>query len=117
MEYRIENISDCRIVYLKGDLDLYTTVKFREIIGEDGEHSESNYIINLKDVGYIDSCGIGALLFFFSTVKKKNYEFYLTCLGESVFEVLKLNQLIKFFPVSESVSSALFEMSAKERVK
>jgi anti-anti-sigma factor len=115
MEYHIENMEGCRVVYLKGDLDLYTTVKFRDIIGEEGEHSDSNFIIDLKDVGYIDSCGIGALLFFFSAVKKKNYDFYLTCLGESVFEVLKLNQLIRFFPVSESVSSALLEMNAKGR--
>ena len=65
------------------------------------------FIINLEQVDYIDSSGIGALIYINSTIKKMNLKLAISNIHGSVKKVIELTKLMGYFPIANSVEEAL----------
>jgi anti-sigma B factor antagonist len=108
MDIRIENSPVCDIVRLSGDFDLYGSprIKLRitDMIAEQGMR---NLVIDLAEVKYIDSSGVGALLYFFSMAQKERCGFFVSSLTPPVHHVLQLTQLVKFLPIAKTAADAV----------
>ena len=65
------------------------------------------FIINLEQVDYIDSSGIGALIYICSTIKKMNLKLAISNIHGSVKKVIELTKLMGYFPIANSVEEAL----------
>ena len=65
------------------------------------------FIINLEQVDYIDSSGIGALIYISSTIKKMNLKLAISNIHGSVKKVIELTKLMGYFPIANSVEEAL----------
>ena len=50
------------ILDISGEIDLYNAPEIKDIVNKLIEQKKYNLIINLKEVTYIDSSGIGAVL-------------------------------------------------------
>ena len=77
MELKIRKNGDVYIIDVNGEMDLYNSYKLKELVMKMIEKNVKIFIINLEQVDYIDSSGIGALIYICSTIKKMNLYFYI----------------------------------------
>jgi anti-sigma B factor antagonist len=71
------------------------------------EKKIENFIINLNDVEYIDSSGIGALIYITSTIRKMNLRMAIANVRGSVKKVIELTKLTSFFPIVATLEEAI----------
>lgn len=107
MELKIRKNGDVYIIDVNGEMDLYNSYKLKELVMKMIEKSVGLFIINLEQVDYIDSSGIGALIYICSTVKKLNLKLSISNIHGSVKKVIELTKLMGFFPIANSVEEAL----------
>lgn len=107
MELKIRKNGEIYIIDVNGEMDLYNSYKLKELVMKMLEKNVKNFIINLEQVDYIDSSGIGALIYICSTMKKKNLKFAISNVHGSVKKVIELTKLMGYFPIANSVEEAL----------
>ena len=88
-------------------MDLYNSYKLKDLIIKMLDKKVNKFIINLNDVEYIDSSGIGALIFICSTLKKSNLNLYISNIRGSVKKVIELTKLTGYLPLIGTVQEAL----------
>jgi anti-sigma B factor antagonist len=107
MDLKIRKNDQIYIIDITGEMDLYNSYKIKELFLKMVEKKIENFIINLNDVEYMDSSGIGALIYITSTVKKMNLKLALTNIRGSVKKVMELTKLTGFFPITGTVEEAV----------
>lgn len=107
MELKIRKNKEVYIIDVSGEMDLYNSYKLKELIMKMIERDIKNMIINLDEVDYIDSSGIGALIYICSTVKKLNLKLFITNIHGSVKKVIELTKLMGYFPITNSLEEAI----------
>ena len=107
MELKVRTAGEVHIIDVEGEMDLYNAYKLKELSISLLEQKISRIIINLQDVDYMDSSGIGALIFICSTIKKQNLKLALTNIHGSVKKVIELTKLTSYFPIGETMDDAL----------
>lgn len=66
-----------------------------------------NFILNLGDVGYIDSSGLGELVSLFTTVRNKQGDVKLLNLTAKAKDLLQMTKLLTVFDVYDDESKAI----------
>jgi anti-sigma B factor antagonist len=110
MELKIRKNGDNYIIDVNGEMDLYNSYKLKELVMKMLEKKVVKFIINLENVDYIDSSGIGALIYICSTIKKMNLKLIITNIHGSVKKVIELTKLMGYFPISNSIEEAIQRM-------
>jgi anti-sigma B factor antagonist len=90
-----------RITLGDGSALLRTTV--RKLL----EENRTRILINLADVDYIDSSGIGELVQAYTSVKNRGGELKLLHLTKKVKDLLQITKLFTVFDVYENEASAV----------
>ncbi|MBA2621206.1 MAG: STAS domain-containing protein [Acidobacteria bacterium] len=85
----------------EGSVALRTTI--RRLISE----GKKNILLNLGQVGYVDSSGIGELVSSFTTVNKEGGKLKLLNLTQKIQDLLAITKLLTVFDVYDSESDAL----------
>ena len=107
MELRHSQRSQCSIIDIHGDLDLYNAFKLKDLTSRLTAEHVLGMVINLDDVKYIDSTGVGAVIYSYVQCKNAKISFFLTNVHGSVRRVIELTKLIGFLPIVETVDEAL----------
>jgi anti-sigma B factor antagonist len=94
---------DCsgRITLGEGSIVLRDIVK--DLLGK----GNKKILLNLGDVNYIDSSGIGELVSAFTTVKNQGGELKLLNLTKKVHDLLQITKLYTVFDVRDDEASAI----------
>jgi anti-sigma B factor antagonist len=97
------NIVDCsgRITLGEGSVVLRDTVK--DLLAK----GQKKILLNLGDVNYIDSSGIGELVSAFTTVKNQGGELKLLNLTKKVHDLLQITKLYTVFDVKDDEAAAV----------
>ena len=97
------SIVDCsgRITLGEGSVVLRDAV--RELISK----GHKKILLNLGDVSYIDSSGIGELVSAFTTVRNQGGELKLLNLTKKVHDLLQITKLYTVFDVREDEANAI----------
>ena len=111
MELKIRKNGEIYNIDVNGEMDLYNSYKLKELVMKMLEKNVKKFIINLEQVDYIDSSGIGALIFICSTIKKMNLKLSISNVHGSVKKVIELTKLMGYFPISNSVEEAILSLS------
>ncbi|MGD6818532.1 anti-sigma factor antagonist [Metabacillus sp. 84] len=93
----IENMDQHTKVTVAGEIDAYTAPKLREELLPLADESEPKLVINLRDVSYMDSTGLGVFVGLLKNVRKNNGELQLVELSERLerlFTITGLNDII-----------------------
>ena len=107
MEINVKRDGARSIVYVSGDIDLYTSPKLRETVLElYRKRDQKTVIVNLTEVHYIDSSGIASLVEGLQESKKVEARFVLVGLNEAPRHVLELTRLLNVFEIAESEEEA-----------
>ena len=107
MELKVRKYSSTFIIDVNGEMDLYNSYKLKELVLKMIERKIGQFIINLENVDYIDSSGIGALIYICSTIKKINMKLQIANIHGSVKKVIELTKLMGYFPISNSIEEAI----------
>jgi anti-sigma B factor antagonist len=96
-------IVDCsgRITLGEGSVVMRDVVK--DLLGK----GQKKILLNLGDVNYIDSSGIGELVAAFTTVRNQGGELKLLNLTKKVHDLLQITKLYTVFDVKDDETSAV----------
>jgi anti-sigma B factor antagonist len=96
-------IVDCsgRITLGEGSVTLRETVS--QLLGK----NQKKILLNLGDVNYIDSSGIGELVSAFTTVRKQGGDLKLLNLTKKVHDLLQITKLYTVFDVKDDEAVAV----------
>ena len=86
------------IIDLQGKLTLGSgDVQLRQIIRDVLDRGEKGILLNLANVGYMDSAGVGELVASFTTAEASGADLKLLNLTSKVRDLLQFTQLISVF--------------------
>jgi anti-sigma B factor antagonist len=96
-------IVDCsgRITLGEGSITIRDTV--RELLSK----GQKKILLNLGDVSYIDSSGIGELVSAFTTVRNQGGDLKLLKLTKKVHDLLQITKLYTVFDVKDDETAAV----------
>jgi anti-sigma B factor antagonist len=89
-----------RIVF--GDEAAFLRTKLKEILS-----TSKKIVLDLSEVTYIDSGGLGTLVGCYSTARSAGADIKLAGLGQRVRDVLQITKLVTVFEVYDSEQKAL----------
>ncbi|HOX33681.1 MAG TPA: anti-sigma factor antagonist [Spirochaetales bacterium] len=112
MELKIRKNGDNYIIDVNGEMDLYNSYKLKELVMKMLDKKVGRFVVNLQNVDYIDSSGIGALIYICSTIKKMGLKLVITNIHGSVKKVIELTKLMGYFPIAPTIDEALQRMEA-----
>lgn len=110
MEATVDRYVDHTLVSLRGELDLYNASRLREIITAESMQGSAALLINLTDVSFIDSSGIGALIHGKGLFQKSGRVFALCSLQPSTQAVFRMTRLEAFFKIFADEETAVREL-------
>lgn len=92
------------LIQVSGEIDAYTAPKLREELMPLAEEDHQVMIVNLKDVTYLDSTGLGVFVGLFKQLQKNNGELKLIQLSDRLmrlFEITGLSNIMNLTANSE----------------
>jgi|SRR4030095_13874461 anti-sigma B factor antagonist len=102
---RIEGVN---IVDLSGRITIGEgTIVLKEAVRNLLQRNEKKILLNLADVSYIDSSGIGELVSSFTTVGNQGGKLKLLSLTKKVHDLLSITKLLTVFEVFEDEAKAI----------
>ncbi len=104
--------NDIVLISLDGEIDLYTASDLRDAIFEQIDSNKIKIIIDLENITYIDSSGIGTLITSLSKLKKINGNMSIIHVYDSVKKVFELTKLTTFFKIFGSEQEAISFLSS-----
>ena len=107
MELKIRKHGETYIIDVNGEMDLYNSYKLKELVMKMLEKKVEKFIVNMENVEYIDSSGVGALIYICSTIKKLNHKFMIANIHGSVKKVIELTKLMGYFPIANNLDEAI----------
>lgn len=88
---------DYKLVELKGDLDIYAEDEFRDFIELELENSDKNLVIDIKDLDYLDSTGLGLFMKIYKKVNEKGNSVKIINPKENILKLFKITDLTEVF--------------------
>jgi anti-sigma B factor antagonist len=90
------------LIQLAGEIDAYTAPKLREELLSLAEGGNKTMIVNLKDVTYLDSTGLGVFVGLFKELSKNNGELKLIELSNRLYRLFEITGLSNIMNISAS---------------
>ena len=86
-----------------------TVDAFREELGawQEVEHDVHNYVIDLEQVDFMDSAGLGTLIAVLKRVTERGGDMKIACLQKKPRMVFEITRAYKVFEIYESVEDAV----------
>lgn len=115
MNIDVRKTGDVRVLDCKGRITLgEETMAVRNKVRETLNDGSKKIVLNLADVPYIDSSGVGELVSNFTTVTNAGGQLKLLNLTKKIRELLAITKLLTVFEVydSEEKAVASFELPA-----
>jgi anti-sigma B factor antagonist len=101
-------LEDITIVDLSGEIKLADGARvLRDIVKGLLSKGEKKILLNLADVSYIDSSGVGELVGAFTSVRNQGGEMKLLQLTKKVKDVLVITKLLTVFDVKDDEAAAI----------
>ncbi|MBL8993564.1 MAG: STAS domain-containing protein [Spirochaetia bacterium] len=107
MEIKTRTVDGVVILDIDGEIDLYNAPEIKDTIKAQMDGGHKKIIINLENVSYIDSSGIGALISSLSNLKKIGGGLKIINVYDSVRKVFELTKLTSFFEIYDSEEEAV----------
>jgi anti-sigma B factor antagonist len=95
-------------------VDLYSSTRLREALMKSIQSGGPSVLINMKDVGYIDSSGIATLVEALQLTRQTQTRFGLFALRSNARSVLELSRLDKVFNIFEDEREALDKIASTQ---
>lgn len=98
LEISVKEGTNSNIAYVSGEVDVYTASKLKETLNPLAEQENKDLFVDLTDVDYIDSTGLGIFIGTLKITEKSGSRLKLKGLNSRVrrlFEITGLNEVIE----------------------
>jgi anti-sigma B factor antagonist len=104
MKVNIEKHQDDKEIFVSvsGEIDAYTAPKLREELLPLTEGKNNVITVNLKDVSYLDSTGLGVFVGMFKQLKKNDGELKLVELSDRLKRLFHITGLSHVMSISDN---------------
>ena len=103
----VKRIEKCAIVVLSGEVDLHQSPALHAELLEIAKDRPEKFILDLREVGYIDSSGVGTFVDVFRRVNGYKGKMVLVGLNDRVRSVFEITKLDRFFTICDTEEEAL----------
>jgi anti-sigma B factor antagonist len=108
MKIETRTVGDVHVLDCSGKITLGEgTMAIRNTVREVLKNGGKKIVLNLGDVNYIDSSGIGELVSTFTTVTNQGGQLKLLNLTKKIQELLQITKLLTVFSVYQSEQDAI----------
>ncbi len=97
MEIEVQERENSVFLKVHGDIEMMSIKTFKQKLFEIGQNTAKDIEIDLSEVDYIDSSGVGVLISLLKLQKKKEKELIIEKVSSKVLNVLKLSSLSDVF--------------------
>ncbi|MBF0409595.1 MAG: STAS domain-containing protein [Candidatus Riflebacteria bacterium] len=101
IDSRIEDKEKKKFFFLDGEFDIHQTKELRSRIMEELNDGDWSYIMDLRRVFYMDSSGLGMLVYLRKEINRRGGKLVIEGLNESVLNVFRMTRLDDFFELSD----------------
>ncbi len=98
---------DVSLLTLEGPINFTARKTLGELVNTDLAQGRRNFILDLSDVSFIDSSGLGVLVTCFTTIRKQGGQLKLVEVPDNVRTLLEMTKLTDFFEICASTADAL----------
>jgi anti-sigma B factor antagonist len=113
MKTNIRKSGDVNILDLRGKITIGEgDVLLRKHVKTLIEKGEKNVLVNMADVSYMDSSGIGELIASYTTVARKGGKMKLVNLSPKIKDILQITQLMSVFDIYDDEDEAIASFSS-----
>jgi anti-sigma B factor antagonist len=94
------------VVVVGGEIDVYTAPKLRDRLVDLVNAGNYHLVIDLEDVDFLDSTGLGVLVGALKRVRVHQGSLRLVCTQERLVKIFTITGLAKVFAIYDSVEAA-----------
>jgi anti-sigma B factor antagonist len=94
------------VLRLSGELDLRNVAKVRHAIREMTERPNTDMIVNISELDFIDCSGLGVLVGGLAHVRGHDGSMKLACNNQRILNVFAITRLTKLFDIYETDDAA-----------
>lgn len=98
---------DVVIVTVSGEVDVYTAPQLRSALEERIAAGHTRIVVDLKDVGFLDSTGLGVLVGRLKALKKLEGWLRVVCTDERILRLFGITGLDRVLAVHDTVDAAV----------
>ena len=98
---------DKTVVSVAGEIDVYTAPKLREQIVQLVEDGRYHLVVDMEQVEFLDSTGLGVLVGGLKRVRAHDGSLLLVCTQERILKFCRITGLTKVFPIHATVADAV----------
>lgn len=99
MDIEVKDSDTSVNIIVNGDIEMMTIKNFKQKLFEIGQNIDKDIEIDLSNVDYIDSSGVGVLISLLKLQKKKGKNLEISKVSPKVLNVLKLSSLSDVFNI------------------
>ncbi len=110
LEIQIHDHSTYTVCRPVGELDAYTVPQFRDVLASVGP--AQRLLIDLSEVPFMDSAGLGALIGGIRRVREADGEVAVACNRPTLMRLLHTTGFDRIVPVTETVDEAVAALTA-----
>ena len=117
MQTGMRQVGDVTLLDISGRITLGEgNVILRDIVRDLADKGDMKIVLNLAEVNYIDSSGLGELVKTHTTISNKGGELKLTNLNKRVSDLLQMTRLSAVFDIQKDEASAIKSFGTSQAV-
>jgi anti-sigma B factor antagonist len=105
-------VDDRTVVEVGGEIDVYTAPKLREALIELVQGGTYNIVVDMEQVEFLDSTGLGVLVGGLKRVRSHDGSMTLVCTQERLLKIFRITGLTRVFEIHPDVDAAVAATSA-----
>lgn len=114
MKIKEEIEGSARILHIYGNMAMDENAELKKLLQPYLEDASlTGIILDLKNVGFIDSSGVGLIVGIYKTLQRAEKRFVLMSLNDRHREILNITQLDKILTIAEDRKNALEAFAAE----
>lgn len=95
------------VIEVGGEIDVYTAPRLREQLTELVDSGRYEIVVDMSDVEFLDSTGLGVLVGGLKRVRTHEGSMHLVCTHERILKIFRITGLTRVFPIHDSVAAAV----------
>jgi anti-sigma B factor antagonist len=99
--------SEHTVLEVGGEIDVYTAPQLRERLIELVEGGRQHIVVDMEQVEFLDSTGLGVLVGGLKRVRAQDGSLRLVCAQERILKIFRITGLEKVFGIFSSVDEAV----------
>ena len=104
------------VIDVQGEIDMYTAPRLRELLIDLVSKGSYQLVVNLDQVGFLDSTGLGVLVGGLKRVRAHDGSLDLVCTQQRILKIFRITGLTEVFGIHQTVDQAIAAMKDRKSV-